>query len=167
MSKWPNILIMLSKFQNDLLEGGKLEDFILSKFKQLYPQSHKIEGNFKPYDIEVPELSQKLECKWDKRSKTTPNIAIEFRDRGKPSGISVTQATQWVYVFWDRGWVFAFLEVDFIKNLCNNEKSRIVRGGDGYQAEMYLFPKTIIKNRKGAVLRRYTKEWNDFIKKHG
>ncbi len=154
----------LSKFSSDLLEGQKLEDFILWKIQKKYPKATKSEGSFKDYDIDVPELAQKFECKWDKKSQVTENIAIEFMDRGKPSGLNVTTATHWIYLFYDNGWKFAFLEIGVIHYLCKN--ARIVKGGDGWQAEMYLLPKRLLYKQDGVIIKKFTKELKEFRKLH-
>lgn len=141
---------MLPKFQKDLLEGQKLEDFILEKIKRKYPKAYRREGNFKGYDIYVPEKRFRIECKHDKKSEETANIAIEFEFNGRPSGIEATTATHWIYKFHDGSWKFAIGRTAVFRSLC--EKKRWVNGGDGYLAKMYLVPKSELLVRKGISI---------------
>lgn len=154
------LLNMLSKFETDLLEGQGLEDFILWMLHKKYPKSHRIEGSFKYFDINIPENGNKLECKYDRLSRQTSNIAIEFMDRGKPSGIASTKATHWVYCFWDGDWRFAFMQIQTIKELIDGAK--IVNGGDNLEAQMYLLPKRLLYKNEDVIIRKFKKEFKEF-----
>ena len=67
----------------------------------------KYNSDFK-YDLEFGVLegetwfdeivsNRKFEVKTDRLSAKTGNIYIEYKSRGKPSGIKTTQADYWVY----------------------------------------------------------------------
>ena len=61
------------------------------------------------YDLEIGKegerivheifANKKLEVKRDSWVGRSGNIAIEFKSRNKPSGISTTQADYWVFIF--------------------------------------------------------------------
>lgn len=155
---------MSSKFIHDLFEGIRLEDFILWGFQKKYPKAIRKEGSFKYFDIHIPEIRQKIECKWDKGSEFTKNIAVEFGYRNMPSGISTTKATHWVYLFHDESWKFAIIKVKAFKELI--EKARVVRGGDGLQSELYLIPKKLLYDRKDVKIETYLEELKEFGKKY-
>jgi hypothetical protein len=63
-------------------------------------------SNFK-YDLAVGKVAEealgdifenkKVEVKTDFKAKTTGNLFIEFKSRGKDSGISTTQADYWCF----------------------------------------------------------------------
>jgi hypothetical protein len=131
--------MFLPKFKKDLLLGQQFEDEVLARVSKTYPKAYRKLGQFKGYDIVIPEKKIKLECKNDIKSQMTPNIAIEYEFNGKPSGISATKATHWLVRFYKDKWIIAIGTVNDFKKLCNGKKS--VKGGDGYLAKMYLVPK--------------------------
>ena len=54
------------------------EDEILAFVQIKYPKAHRISGSFSAYDIIVPERRHTIECKFDRMSEQTGNIAIEL-----------------------------------------------------------------------------------------
>ena len=113
------------KFDHDL-EFGKLgEDFV----KNFQSENNKIEVKTER-DI------------W----KTTGNIAIEIRCRGKKSGISVTEAQTWIHLLSyknkiEGGFIFQtkYLK-DKIVEMHKNKTIKIVMGGDDNMSQMVLIP---------------------------
>ena len=113
------------KFDHDL-EFGKLgEDFV----KNFQNENTKIEVKTER-DI------------W----KTTGNIAIEIRCRGKKSGISVTEAQTWIHLLSyknniEGGFIFStkYLK-DKIVEMHKNEGIKLVMGGDDNMSQMVLIP---------------------------
>tara|TARA_R100001510_G_scaffold57232_1_gene64674 strand:+ start:1526 stop:1906 length:381 start_codon:yes stop_codon:yes gene_type:complete len=86
----------------------------------------------------------------------TGNMAIEIRSRGKPSGISITDAKWWVHNFTIDGDIkFSMLfKVDklrkAVKYLYLNELASIVKGGDNNTSDIILAPIStlILLNKK-------------------
>jgi len=86
----------------------------------------------------------------------TGNMAIEIRSRGKPSGISITDAKWWVHNFTIDGDIkFSMLfKVDklrkAVKYLYLNELASIVKGGDENTSDIILAPIStlILLNKK-------------------
>jgi hypothetical protein len=76
----------------------------------------------------------------------TGNIAIEIRSRGKPSGLSTTEAKWWIQVFTvDEDVKFMLMfRVDnlrkAVKYLYINELAPKVNGGDDNTSELILVP---------------------------
>lgn len=143
---------MNHQFRKDLKEGHDFEDSICEFVQIKYPKAHRIKGYFKGYDIFVPEKEHKIECKFDRGSKETLNIAIEFECNKKPSGIATTEATHWIQKYYDNGWKLAIGRVEVFRELCKGQ--RIVNGGDGWRSKLYLIPKTLIIKQKGIKIRR-------------
>ena len=66
----------------------------------------KFNSDFK-HDLELGEMAEtdfhlmlsekKIEVKYDRKTKETGNVYIEFESRNKPSGIKTTQADYWTY----------------------------------------------------------------------
>ena len=113
------------KFDHDLAFGKLGEDFV----KNFQSENNKIEVKTER-DI------------W----KTTKNIAIEIRCRGKKSGISVTEAQTWIHLLSyknkiEGGFVFQtkYLK-DKIVEMHKNKTIKIVMGGDDNMSQMVLIP---------------------------
>lgn len=89
---------------------------------------------------------EKIELKtetfqWEKHG----NIAIEYRRAGKPSGISVTEATCWVHELKRDGQTLVYLlfPIDRLKELCRDaiRKGQCHRGGgDDHSCDNVLLP---------------------------
>jgi len=98
------------------------------------------------YDLKVrkdggPEL--KLELKEDFMTQKTNNVAIEFESRGRPSGISTSEAQFYIYtVPWDKKKTkdIVFVLVGNLKEFFSRGNGyRTVIGGDkGSNTKMYL-----------------------------
>ena len=78
--------------------------------------------------------------------KTTGNIAIEIRCRGKKSGISVTEADTWIHLLSyknkiEGGFIFStkYLK-DKIVEMHKNKEIKLVMGGDDNMSQMVLVP---------------------------
>ena len=114
------------KFDHDLEFGRLGEDFV----KAFQSKNTKVEVKTER-DI------------W----KTTGNIAIEIRCRGKLSGISATEAETWIHLLSynnviEGGFIFKTqLLRDKIKKLKEDGDIKIVMGGDDNMSQMVLIPR--------------------------
>ena len=114
-----------AKFKKDLLYGKLGEEFT----RQLIEDDVKFEIKTER-DI------------W----KTTGNIAIEIRCKGKPSGISTTKSEVWIQYLSLKGVIVGgfILKVDLlkakIKNLQKEGNLKMVMGGDFNESQMVLLP---------------------------
>jgi len=130
-----------SKFKTDLSRGAKVEDFVLQKIKNKYPEARRISGYCKEYDIWIPEINQGIEVKYDPMSNKTGNIVIEIEMGGKPSALSTTKAHQWI--FYD-GHSLVCITPREIKECIFTNQLRIVTftgPGDQHSKRAYLVPK--------------------------
>ena len=113
------------KFDHDLAFGRLGEDFV----KNFQSENNKIEVKTER-DI------------W----KTTGNIAIEIRCRGKLSGISATEAETWIHLLSynnviEGGFIFKTqLLRDKIKKLHKDGNLKLIMGGDDNMSQMALLP---------------------------
>ena len=95
-------------------------------------------SNFK-YDLKVGQVAEQaladilenrtIEVKRDLKAKTTGNVFVEFESRGKPSGISISEADFWCFALEDR---YVILTAEALKELVEPLKGtkREKRGGD-------------------------------------
>lgn len=124
-------------------------------------------GNFdidldfgKVYEEKIKELFEgdgSIEVKTERDIwADTGNVAIEIKSRGKPSGISTTEAKWWIHNFTIEGDMkFSMIfKVDklrkAIKHMYANELASIVTGGDNNTSELVLAPIStlILLNKK-------------------
>jgi hypothetical protein len=83
--------------------------------------------------------AKKVEVKTDRLAHLTGNIAIEFRYKGRLSGISTTEADYWAFVLLE-GAVIIMIETDRLKKIArkNYRLGNVASGGDGNNSEMVL-----------------------------
>ena len=142
----------------------KLQD-ILDKFESAYIEKEGrwmplTEGYCKGFDMDLEfgkmgeeftqqvfEGNSKVEVKTERDIwKTTGNIAIEIRCKGKPSGLSTTESSVWVHLLSLNGVIMGgfLLKVDLlkakIKKLHNEKNLKMVMGGDDNASQMALLP---------------------------
>ena len=140
---------MSDTFSTDIILGEETEYDVLSMIKKKYPEAHKIQGEFKAYDIYVPEKDIKIEVKRDKGSNKTNNYFIECCCNGQASGIFSTKADYWV-IFDENKYIW--IDKNVLWNLCQNRgrKWKGMTNGGCSEVEAYLVPKEEIIN--GASL---------------
>lgn len=105
-------------------------------------------SNFK-YDLAVGKVAEealgdifenkKVEVKTDFKAKTTGNLFIEFKSRGKDSGISTTQADYWCFKVED---LFLLIETERLRVLVEPLKGTDAErmGGDNNTSIGVLLP---------------------------
>ena len=115
---------LTSKFDIDLSLGEKYEDSLA----QL---------------LTIAKVEVKAEIdKW----RETGNIAIEIRNNGKLSGLSVTKADHWCQVLAYKNeikmvLIFPVKEIKrVLKELVANKEAKIVMGGDNNKSQLVLIP---------------------------
>ena len=130
-------------FKEDLAEGREVEEYILKRIQEKYPQAKLMEGYFKEYDIMIPEINKTVEVKSDVKSLHTGNYVVEIAFDGKESALSTTTADWWV--FYDSEcevWIKPELIWKAVKGLPMRE---FVGKGDKKSKTAYLCPKEYIK----------------------
>lgn len=132
-------------FKLDLPIAQKTEHEVSELFLKHY--GHKTLGMCytKYYDILLETKKGKaftVEVKEDFTCERTGNVGLEFECRGRPSGISVTEASHYVYkIHTLKGIMFFIIKTDDLKDMiAKHEYRRIVSGGDkGSNSMNYLF----------------------------
>lgn len=109
----------------------------------------KHNGDFR-YDLEVGIQKEEtlaaildlstIEVKYDRKACDTGNVFVEYKSRGKWSGISTSEATHYAYVLCDDQTVI--LPTDQLKKKVKYYHSigKIVKGGDNDTSEGVLIP---------------------------
>ena len=104
-------------------------------------------------EIFEDKVNKMLKCKGDIEVKTerdkwasTGNICIEIRYKGRPSGLSTTEADTWIHLLAidDEvvgGFIFPVKELQFIvKRLLYENIAKTVMGGDSDASQIVLLP---------------------------
>lgn len=106
------------------------------------------------YDLKVGRIAEKnlaeilskkkIEVKLDRWAQVTGNIGIEFRNKGKLSGISTTKADYWCFMIENKGNQDWMIIVDTVKlkdvARYYYDLGRIKRVGDNNTSEVVLVP---------------------------
>lgn len=82
----------------------------------------------------------RIEVKSDGKARSTGNLFVEFRQKGRPSGIAVTEAEWWSTEVYDDVWII--LPTVVLKRLASRayHEGRTKLGGDGDLYEGILIP---------------------------
>ncbi len=133
---------------------GFTEDLILGelyqkRFLQLieFDESEMAKGNFKPWDLRIIHKNEQIffEVKADKAASRTGNLAIEFECSGRPSGVNVTSCDYWIHFVVGKNRYYMIPIMDLRQAIADKKFSKIVKGGDGYRAQMYLFNENVFE----------------------
>jgi hypothetical protein len=144
----------MKTFRKDLDRGVKVESLVLQRIQKKYPNTYRIEGYCKEYDLWIPEVEKGIEVKYDPMSNQTGNIVVEIEMFGKPSALMTTKATYWV--FYDDN-VFVWIKPNDIKKCIEDNKLRTVKftgRGDTHSKIAYLIKK--------EMLFSYGKQFNNY-----
>jgi len=126
-------------FRDDLDFGEKYQARLLDLIE--FDTYEMASGRFKDWDVKIIKDNEAVyfEVKADKMAHRTGNIAIEYQCNKQPSGITATKADYWAY-FIDETKKYYLIPTYIIQEAIRDKKyNRIVKGGDGWRAEMYLF----------------------------
>lgn len=111
----------------------------------------ELNANTKYYDLLIETskgIELKIEVKEDFTCERTGNVGVEFKCRGKPSGIFVTEAQYYIYkIHTPFGIKFYMLRTEKLKEMITKHLyKRIIIGGDRDSGSMnYLFDLEVFK----------------------
>ena len=100
------------------------------------------------------ELLETIEFKKDYKAWKTGNIAVEYQNRGEPSGITATEAKYVAYILVDEKQeenAVIFLKTEIIKAMCRQylgNPKRDIKGGDNNDSSLILLPIAELLNPK-------------------
>ena len=119
--------------------------------KQNYTFEYDLEFGQEGEDIIADMFeNKKIEVKRDNWVGRTGNIAIEYKSRGKPSGIATTQADYWIIMFskeYEDKFMF-IIEIQRLKEVTKKyfNKGSIKKMGDSNTSSAVLIPIKEINN---------------------
>lgn len=125
-------------FKKDLKDSEESVNMVVDILKERGCHSFDINDD-KRWDISYLTLDDRFvtaEVKHDQMWEKTGNIAIEYRSRGKASGISTSKADEWYYVL-NRAYVCSTgdLRAYLIQHW---DRYRRVKGGDNQSSDLVL-----------------------------
>lgn len=84
----------------------------------------------------------KIEVKRDYITSTSGNLAIEYKYKGRPSGIAKTEADWWAIVVHrdDKDDMVLLVETERLKELCRKHYQNRMSGGDQQASRLILIP---------------------------
>lgn len=124
-------------FKDDLIEGHEWEQKVAN-----WLQSRGAEiiesNNTSSHDILYKKNGKllQMEIKHDILSKSTGNVAIEFKSNGLPSGICTSKADYWCQIVEDK-YLYIIDRPYLIYNILKG-KYRVTSGGDNHKTYMYI-----------------------------
>ena len=105
-------------------------------------------GQEKENELQEILHNEPLECKCDKRCIDTGNVFVEFEDRGKPSGISITKSTFYAFCLYkkerEKKQIWVLIPTEILKKLM--KKYPVKSGGDNWEAKGHIIPKQDLLN---------------------
>lgn len=92
------------------------------------------------YLIDILE-TKRIEVKTDRIAHITGNVAVEYKYRGRPSGIATTEADYWAFLLYDMTTII-MVPTDKLKAIAREKfkQDQITLGGDENASEMILIP---------------------------
>jgi len=82
----------------------------------------------------------KLEVKSDRLAHITGNVFIEIYSRGKPSGLSTTEADYWIYRIDEHDTAIIIKTITLKEIVKENFNGTYILGGDNYTSKGVLIP---------------------------
>jgi len=92
------------------------------------------------YLLDILE-TKRIEVKTDRIAHITGNVAVEYRYKGRPSGIATTEADYWAFLLYDMTTII-MVPTDKLKSVARAKykQDQITLGGDENASEMILIP---------------------------
>lgn len=131
-------------FQEDL-ELGKTWEYIISDLlNEKGFKTRVIEEKYN-YDIIDDSTGLKYEVKYDYSSGNTDNVAIEIGTKNKPTGLSISLASYWVHIWWDKNIVmYNIVAVYMLKNFIRKLENKDIKTTSN--TRLIVIPKEIFKH---------------------
>ena len=140
-----------SDFKKDLEFGKEAEELTVQYLKQKYPNTKRVTGYNKGFDIDIVDINKTAEVKYDRQTDGpddyTGNLFIECESRNGSSGIETTTADIWFYWYSSLNKVVSF-EPSVIREMIKKYGYEKVRGGDSWTSRGYLIPVKLLEEKQ-------------------
>lgn len=151
-------------FNSDLELGHRAEEYVLEQLRLLYPTMRRIEGKNVHYDL-VDDNGLTIEVKFDLKSKETGKIGIEYMHRGLASGISISKAKRWVFIYYlGKKCVWTMVETNRLRRYIKTNHAKYNRYiGEGEKSSLILIDATEISENLGYYPVKRRKSYNNIL----
>ena len=139
-------------FKQDLQIGQKAQEYIVKQLSKEFKGIKSVPGLCSDCDL-IADNGYTIEVKFDLKSKLTNNIGIEYRYKGKPSGIAKTKSQEWVHIYYLNGWVYSRIKVNDLKAYLKSNWGYLpkLKGGDNNNSKMVIVKSEDFANRFGFM----------------
>ena len=123
--------------KSESIKKLKESDFSVTKFTKDLSYGKK-------HEKLVMKSMENFELKTDRMAHKTGNVYVEFKSRGKDSGISTSKSDTWIFKIVSNGDRHLFsihIPLSRLKKLVSKDY-RVVPGGDNLTSKGYLVPMT-------------------------
>lgn len=142
-------MVNVDNFNNDYDSGHSVEIEVLNMLKKKYPSARLMVGNFPDFDIEIPEVNETVEVKYDRKASETENLFFEtdFKSPSgekRPAGVNATKCSWWIHVDDTYYYFIRFENLDYLiqEGLRDGSVRHIkTTGKDGTQVWGYISPR--------------------------
>lgn len=141
------------QFEIELNPAKRAENYAREVLEEMFgvlTPSDNIEAG---YDLFSRSTRNRIEVKYDKLSRKTGRVAIEYEAYGKPKGIEETLADHYFIICYDKDWfelkdkiaqkgwwIGILIKTEKLKGLVNTMSYNKVSGGDNNGTKMHLVP---------------------------
>ena len=139
----------MGDFQKDLELGVRAQEFIIKQLQPEFPSIKSIPGKFSNFDLKS-NSGYTAEVKYDRVSKRTQNVGIEFKYNNKLSGISTTTAIEWIHIYHLKdNIVYSRIRTHDLKAFLRSNWDKLVKvdGGDDGKSRLTLISVSDFTNR--------------------
>lgn len=141
------------QFKIELSPAKRAEKWAKEVLEEKFGTVMMAEDNEVSFDLLIRKTGETVEVKYDKMSRNTGMVAIEYESYGKPKGIARTTANYYFIVCFDRSWseiikgikkkgmwIGVLIETTYLKELLKTRKFKRIMGGDNYATKSIIVP---------------------------
>ena len=152
------------QFEIELNPAKRAENYAREKLEEVFGVLTPAEDTQPGYDLFSRSTRDRIEVKYDKLSKNTGRVAIEYEAYGNAKGIEETLANYYFIICYDRDWfelknkvaqkgwwIGILIKTDTLKGLIGSMSYNKVNGGDNNGTKMYLVPVTDIREESVKI----------------
>jgi len=134
------------QFKVELEPAKRAEDWVQKKLQEEFGPIIKADLKEVHFDLLVRKSGDTVEVKYDKKSRSTGNVAIELESYGNRRGIHRSKSTYYAIVCFNKSWGMCLIRTGRLKDMIEKENYPEVMAGDNSVTKVKLVPvKDIIK----------------------
>lgn len=141
------------QFKIELSPAKRAEKWAKEVLEEKFGTVMMAEDNEVSFDLLIRKTGETVEVKYDKMSRNTGMVAIEYESYGKPKGIARSKSDYYVIICYDRSWseiikgikkrgfwIAMMVRTNYLRELIKVRPYKEVKGGDGNNTTMLIVP---------------------------